>query len=104
MANANSTTPLFPAPPETPGKPPQAPKPAQPQAPRPLTIPGPPPRLGPPAGHSDLLVAFLKVSLTAVGRAAKHVNCPDVRHLVEQARWNLASAHDLIQTDRAWVA
>ena len=101
MANHNSTTPLFPAPSETPGKPPQAP---QPQAPRPLTIPGPPPRLGPPAGHSDLLVAFLKVSLTAVGRAAKATNCPDVRHLVEQARWNLASAYDLIQTDRAWVA
>ena len=101
MATHNFTTPLFPAPPETPGKPPQ---PLQPQAPRPLTIPGPPPRLGPPAGHSDLLVAFLKVSLTAVGRAAKATDCPDVRHLVEQARWNLASAYDLIQTDRAWVA
>ena len=104
MANANSTTPLFPTLPQVPDKPAQAPKPAQPQAPRPLTIPGPSPRLGPPAGHSDLLVCFLKVSLTAVGRAARHTNCPDVRHLVEQGRWNLASAYDLIQTDRAWVA
>ena len=104
MANANSTTPLFPTLPQVPDKPAQAPKPAQPQAPRPLTIPGPPPRLGPTAGHSDLLVCFLKVSLTAVGRASKHADCPDVRQLVEQARWNLASAYDLIQTDRAWVA
>ena len=101
MATANSTTPLFPSLPPTSAPLTQAPQPAQP---RPLAIPALAPRLGPPAGHSDHLVAFLKVSLTAVGRAYKAANCPDVRHLVDQARWNLAAAHDLVQSDRAWVA
>ncbi len=58
----------------------------------------------PNAGHSDLLVAFLKVGLSASGRALLAADCPDVRHLVEHAHENLLAAHDLIQTDREWAA
>ena len=54
--------------------------------------------------HSDLLVAFLKVALTASDRALLATDCPDVRSLVECAQFNLAAAHDLIQTDRSWAA
>ncbi len=58
----------------------------------------------PSAGHSDLLVAFLKVALTASGRALLAAECPDVVHLVGVAHENLLAAYDLIQTDREWAA
>ena len=54
--------------------------------------------------HSDLLVAFLKVALTASDRALLAADCPDVRSLVECAQSNLAAAYDLVQTDRSWAA
>ena len=58
----------------------------------------------PSAGHSDRLVAFLKVGLSASGRALIAADCPDVTHLVQVAHRNLLAAHDLIQTDREWAA
>ena len=81
MANLNSTTPLFPPPPN----------------------PKLPPILGEARSHSHLLVAYLKVSQTALDRAARAADCPDVKHLVERAQFNLDAAHDLVQTDMRWA-
>ena len=78
MADANSTTPHSP----------KAHRPYQ------LTLGGHT------AGHSDLLVAFLKVGLTVTDRALTATECPYVRHLVETAQENLATARDLIASDR----
>jgi len=58
----------------------------------------------PSAGHSDRLVAFVQVALTAVDRALNSADCPDVKHLLECARLNLSGAHGLIQTDRRFAA
>ena len=77
MAHANSTTPR------------------SPKAHRPYQLPFG----GPTAGHSDLLVAFLKVGLTVTGRALAATECPGVRSLVETAQENLAAARDLIVAD-----
>ncbi len=82
MASANSTTPLSPSTHYA------------------NTTPDPRPS----AGHSDLLVAFLKVGLSASGRALLAADCPDVVHLVGVAHENLLAAHDLIQTDRELAA
>ena len=54
--------------------------------------------------HSDVLIAFLKVALSASERALRAADCPDVAHLVERARFNLSAAHDLVQTDRRFAA